>query len=323
MTAAVSVEPRRLPDNLTVTAVVCVYTEDRWDQILDALASLREQTRPPDDVLVVVDNNDVLLHRLRQEQVTAIPNRHTKGLSGGRNTALETAQSDLVAFLDDDARAAGDWLETLLAHMAPDVLGVGSQVIPVWAAGRPSWWPREFDWVVGCSHVGLPREMSVVRNPSGGAMILRRSLYAEAGPYRSDLGRIGSRLLGCEETEFCLRAAAAVGGHFLYEPATSIAHHVPRERATFRYFRRRCHGEGMSKAVVARCAPQAASSALATERSYLTRTLPRAVGRGLADVARRDASGLARAGAVVVGVVWAAAGYLRGRLVIDPSGAGR
>jgi UDP-glucose 4-epimerase len=31
------------------------------------------------------------------------------------------------------------------------VLGVGGQVVPVWQAGRPGWFPPEFDWVVGYS----------------------------------------------------------------------------------------------------------------------------------------------------------------------------
>lgn len=46
-----------------VSAVVCVYTEDRWDWIVEAVASLRRQTAPPYEIIVVVDHNPALLQR--------------------------------------------------------------------------------------------------------------------------------------------------------------------------------------------------------------------------------------------------------------------
>ena len=50
---------------------------------------------------------------------------------------------------------------------------------------------------------------------------------------------------------------------------------MPAERAGWRYLLRRCWAEGLSKAHVSALAGR--SAALASERNYATRTLPRAV----------------------------------------------
>lgn len=306
--------PLRRPAPSAVTAVVCVYTEQRWDRILMALASLEDQTLPPDEVLVVVDHNPALLERLCAERpgIRVVPSQHRPGLSGGRNTALELATGELVAFLDDDACAAPDWLERLVPLMTEGVLGVGSRVDPEWETRRPRWWPAEFDWVVGCTYRGMARQRTVVRNPSGGAMVLRRELRDTVGLYRTDLGRVGDRPLGCEETEYCLRATTATGGVFLYEPAAFITHLVPRARCTWSYFINRCFNEGLSKSIVARSAQ--AGTPLATEQCYVTRVLRKGVVAGLADFAGFDGAGLLRAANIVLGLGSASLGFLLGRL---------
>jgi hypothetical protein len=55
-------------------------------------------------------------------------------------------------------------------------------------------------------------------------------------------------------------------------------------------------------------------AALASERSYVTRTLPGGVLRGLRDGLRGDVAGLLRASAIATGLTMTVAGYLRGRL---------
>ncbi len=55
--------------------------------------------------------------------------------------------------------------------------------------------------------------------------------------------------------------------------------------------------------------------ALASERAYTLRTLPRGVARGLGDAfLNGDRSGLARAGAIIVGFTATGLGYLAGRI---------
>jgi GT2 family glycosyltransferase len=298
-------------DDLRLSVVLCAYTLERWSDIEQAVASLQRQTVPPTQVVLVADHNDELLHRARATfpGVTCVPNTGPRGLSGARNSGVATAVGDVVAFLDDDAAAEPDWVERLLdAFGEDDVIGVGGGVLPDWRAPRPPWFPDEFLWVVGCSYEGLPRTRAEVRNPIGANMAFRRDVFADAGGFDTDIGRLGKDAAGCEETEFAIRARRArAGSRVLVEPAARCHHHVPADRVTRRYFRRRCRAEGRSKAVVSRLA--GAESALSTERVYVRRTLPAGVVRGLGDLVRGDRSGAARSWAIVEGVLLTASSY--------------
>ena len=46
-----------------ISVVICAYTEDRWDDLVAAVASVRHQTVPPHEIVVVIDYNPALLAR--------------------------------------------------------------------------------------------------------------------------------------------------------------------------------------------------------------------------------------------------------------------
>lgn len=80
------------------SVVVCVYTEERWDDILEAVASVGSQSLPAEETLVVVDHNPALLSRLADEYrgspgVRVLANAGPRGLSAGRNTGVAAARA--------------------------------------------------------------------------------------------------------------------------------------------------------------------------------------------------------------------------------------
>lgn len=298
----------------TVSVVVCAFTEERWDDLSRAVSSLHQQTEPAYEIIVVIDHCPALYQRARRELpgVTVVENRFQQGLSGGRNTGVARAQGDVVAFLDDDAAADPDWIAVIAdCYIDPSVVGAGGLVRPAWDVGRPSWFPAELDWVVGCSYRGLPGSSAPVRNFIGANMCFRREAIEGAGGFSAALGRVGALPLGCEETELCIRLSQRYpGSALIYEPAAAVSHRVRRHRATWAYLWSRCYAEGRSKAAVASMA--GARRALASERSYLRTTIPRGVGRSLAGAARGRLSGLLTAFALVSAVLVTATGYLAG-----------
>jgi GT2 family glycosyltransferase len=303
--------------SIRASVVVCVYTENRLSQIRAALDSIARQTMPPWQVIVVADHNPALCDRLAAEypDLEVIPSKFEKGLSGARNTGIERAAGDVVVFLDDDARAQVQWLETLLASYDDEsVLGVGGLVLADWSSpGRPAWLPEEFLWVVGCSYRGQPEVKTEVRNPIGANMSFRRSAFDQAGLFNSSVGRTfaSARPLGCEETEFSIRLRRlSPGGRIIYEPQAVVYHHVDQSRATWRYFLGRCRAEGCSKARVSRLS--GASAALSSERDYVTHAIIRAVRRELIDVFRSGRkNSMMRLAALSMGTLSAAAGYIK------------
>jgi GT2 family glycosyltransferase len=299
----------------TVSVVTCAYTDRRWDALVDAVASAQKQDPRPCEVVVVIDHNQDLLRRAMRELQGArvFANEGSRGLSGARNTGFRHAQGEIVAFLDDDARAQPDWLRALVqAFEDPAVIGVGGVAVPTWESPAPSWIPAEFLWVVGCSYRGLPSTSAEIRNPIGANMAFRRTVLERVGGFTDGIGRVGRTPLGCEETELSIRARTATGGRIIQVPDAQVEHRVSAERTRWRYFRRRCWAEGLSKAVVSRNV--GGNSALQSERTYVMRTLPTGVWRGLADISRGDRAGLARSAAIVTGLTITTAGYLWGLL---------
>ncbi|MFI7635600.1 glycosyltransferase family 2 protein [Nonomuraea sp. NPDC049400] len=304
---------------MNTSVVICVYTEERWEDIRQAVESVESQTRPAHELILVVDHNPDLHLKLKRAYPRAIvvDNTHEQGLSGGKNTGVATANGEIVAFLDDDAVADEGWLEALEeGFQVPGVVGVGGRTDPLWASGRrPRWFPDEFDWTVGCTYRGMPAVRAPIRNVMGGNAAFLRDVVSEVGGFHSGIGRSvqgrKSRPLGCEETEFCIRLSQRKPGSvMLFEPRAVIGHKVSRQRERFAYFRSRCYAEGLSKALVTQ--EVGTQDGLASERAHALRTLPLGALRGVREALRGDLGGLGRAAAIVVGLAWTTWGYVVG-----------
>ena len=304
---------------MNISVVVCVYTEDRWEDIRQAVESVDAQRRPAHELIIVVDYNPDLHRKLQQAypQAIVVENTHAKGLSGGKNTGADIATGDIVAYLDDDAIADPGWLEAFAeGFQDASVVGVGGKTNPLWASGRrPRWFPYEFDWTVGASYRGMPSTRTPIRNVMGGNAAFRRGVVAEIGGFSSGIGRSvqgrKSRPLGCEETEFCIRLSQRKpGAVMLFEPGAAIGHKVSKQRETFAYFRSRCYAEGLSKALVTQSV--GSQDGLASERAHALKALPLGALRGVGEALRGDVGGLARAGAIVIGLAWTTWGYIVG-----------
>ncbi len=306
-----------------VSVVICVFTRDRLDDIRAAVASVRAQSLPAHELIVVVDHNRDLFEELSAELPSAgdgprtivVPNAGPRGLSGGKNTAVSIASGDVIAFLDDDAIAEPGWLKYLFDSYSSDrVAGVGGLTRPNWDSSRPRWFPAEFDWVLGCNYLGMPQPGQPVRNLLGGNASFRREVFDLAGGFTSGVGRSSGRLpLGCEETEFCIRVGQlAPDAVLVVDDRAVIWHRVKDDRTTLRYFLRRCYAEGISKAAVSKRVGSA--DGLAAERRQAFATLPAGVARGLAGPFRGDHAGPGRAAAIVTGLAATVAGYVIGRL---------
>lgn len=298
---------------LTVSVVICGYTEERFNDIAAAIASMQEQTREPLEVLISIDHNEALYRRAMDTfadpdgdtgcRVRVMRNSEPQGLSGARNTALRVCRGEVVAFLDDDAVAEPTWLAELLAPLEADerVMVVGGWTVPAWETSRPRWWPAEFDWVVGCAYHGMPTVPTEVRNAFGGNGAWRASVFKLVGDFTSGIGRKGTDATGGEETELQIRLHQAMSAaRVIHQPSAVIHHRVPAVRSRWAYFQRRCRAEGRSKALISGLV--GAGDALSSERTYVRSVLPRGVLHGLRDVLRGEFSGLGRAAAIIGGV---------------------
>jgi glycosyltransferase involved in cell wall biosynthesis len=307
----------------TVSVVVSTYDEQRWGHLVACVESLQGQTATTAELIVVVDHNPSLLRRA-QEQFPAlrvIDNDRPRGLAGARNAGVAVSTADVVAFIDDDARAEPDWLEQLLTCFdAAETVGAGGALIPDWEDGRPSWVPTEFYWVFGCSYTGLPEERAPVRNPIGANMAARAAVLREVGGFREG-GEVDSprelRARGMvraagnvpDDTDLAIRVKQRIADAiWLYQPAARVLHSVPTARTSLGYFLRRSFEEGVGKASLGRLVGTDAS--LASERGYVSKVLPRAIARESGRLLRGDGAAALRILAIVAGTGAAGIGYL-------------
>jgi GT2 family glycosyltransferase len=318
-TASTEAEPAgsaRQAAFLPVSIVVCAYTERRWEQIRAAIQSCLSQIPAPQQVLLVIDHNPELAARARRElvDVTVVESDDVQGLSGARNTGLRAATEPVTVFLDDDAEARPGWLAALVEpYNQPGVVATGGGVLPRWPGPRPTWMPPTFDWVVGCSYLGMPESTGVIRNPIGANMSMRTGLARDVGGFDTSVGRVGRKPRGCEETELSIRLTAArPGSCVLYIPAAEVDHHVAPERISIRYFLSRCWNEGLSKAAVVQLA--GSGPGLERERRHAAAVIPAALVKDLARVVTGDFAALQRTFVALSGLSAAVAGYLTGRL---------
>lgn len=313
---------------LDVSVVICAYNEERWDELVAAVQSVKRQTLRPRDIIVVIDHNRGLLDRARKhlQGIFVAENGGELGASAARNSGVAATRGTIIAFIDDDAEAEPEWLESLVHHYEDDrIFGVGGALDPAWVENRPGWFPEEFNWVLGCTYKGMPESTAPVRNLIAANMSLRRGVFEDLRGFRSGFGNMKAlrrsklsflhSFAGDEETELCIRALRRwPQGTWLYDPNARVRHRVPAGRATLKYFLSRCYDEGLGKARLVQLT--GTHSGLASERTYASHVLPNGIARAFADLFfRHDLSGLGRALAIASGLAVTTLGYLVGATI--------
>jgi glycosyltransferase involved in cell wall biosynthesis len=93
--------PRSFPANLRISAIVPCY--NRAAYLEEALASIRTQTRPLHEVIVIDDGStDGSAEVAERSGVTVIRHGNNRGSGAARNTGWRAATGDAIAWLDDD-----------------------------------------------------------------------------------------------------------------------------------------------------------------------------------------------------------------------------
>jgi glycosyltransferase involved in cell wall biosynthesis len=233
---------------------VVIPTRDRRELVLACVASVLAQTRRPDEILVVDNGSrDGTLDALRRLEGIKVLREPRPGVSHARNRGIESARGELVAFIDDDAAAAPDWLERLAACVeSTGALGAGGPAEPVWEVPPPSWLsasPKALS-AIGAFSLGAARRP--LSGPHdfliGTNCAFRRSVF-EAGHRFLYIGP-GRPGFGLEDVEFSSRIGRL--GPVLYEPAARVFHRIPGRKLSLAHLAACSFDNGRKKAAVGR-----------------------------------------------------------------------
>jgi len=238
---------------MEVSVVVCAYSMKRYDDVCEAIESILSQTYDNIDVILVIDGNEELFGRLQsefanQEAVTIQCNEKNRGLSYSRTRGIDLASGSVIAFLDDDAIAHPDWIEQLLhGYNETDAIAVGGRMMPKWVAGKPSYLPEEFNWLVGANYEPRLDDWTEVRNTLGSNMSFRREVFEETGGFDEQMGLQCDSQVQSEETELAMRMYDTFGQGMLYNPDAIVEHKIFQYRTKIMWLCRRAFWQGYSK----------------------------------------------------------------------------
>jgi glycosyltransferase involved in cell wall biosynthesis len=266
------------------SVVICTYSMDRYGPFSEAVDSVLSQTHDPVEVVLVVDGNDTVFERVREDYgdcdgVVLHCNDQNRGISYSRTKGAELASGEVVAFIDDDATADPDWVATLVdAYETTDAIAVGGDVRPDWQTDRPVFFPAEFYWLVGCVEPGFAEDGEEVRNVYGSNISYRREEFLAVGGYDPNTGRKGDRHLQAHEAPVGIRLLDEYGKGMLFVEDAVVHHKLFDYRGEFRWLVARSFWQGYSKRVMDLLYPDAPDSKGAYLRRLLTGFIPQRVG---------------------------------------------
>lgn len=241
---------------------VILPTKDRGPAIDRTMDALLAQSLPRGDYEVAVVDNASSPENARalvawteaHPDVLRYVHEAEPGLNHARNAGVRAARGPVVAFLDDDAVPAPDWLEQLLAvfDARPQTWAVGGRIVSEFTSAPPAWLDDRL--AVFLSDFDRGEELQVLRYddyPRGANMAFRRAAFDAVGVFAPCLDRRGDLLLSNGDIEMCYRVEQA-GHEVVYAPRASVQHLIRGDRLSPSWFASRAYWQGRSQALFER-----------------------------------------------------------------------
>lgn len=241
-----------------LSVIICTFNGAK--RITPTLKSLAEQTldKRRFEVLIIdngsTDNGEEIVKNFIKEFDLTLRYFYEEhiGKSHALNRGIQESRGDSLAFIDDDAIADKHWLfhlETAFESMQPSC--IGGKVIPVWHGKCPNWfWGKMKNFVPILDLGDKVRLFTPPANfPCGTNMAVRREITEKVGLFDVNLGHVAGKLVGSEETDYCMRIQQEKG-NLLYYPFAVVYHPFDRRQLTKAYLRRRCFTQGTATAYI-------------------------------------------------------------------------
>jgi len=214
------------------SVVICSY--NRREHVVASVESALAQTLSADLYeVIVVDNCST---DGTAGAIGALVDQHHNlryiyearlGLGTARNTGWHAAHGTYVAFLDDDARAEKNWLETaqgLIAQNPVNLRCVGGPIHAFYTSPEPDWWLDSYEVR---TRGDVQRHLRQGESFSGSNMIWSRETLHLYGGFDESAGMKGIQLGMGEETALFRHVwEGEESPVFLYSPDLRVYHWV-------------------------------------------------------------------------------------------------
>jgi hypothetical protein len=218
---------------------VCICTHDRPRYVRGCLDGLRRQTAPRDRFAILLVDS---------------------GSSPAAAAELAwAARTPFIAYIDDDAIPANDWVENILTAIAqpgrPPAL-IGGRILPEWEAPLPSWWPGSLLGVLSIiQHEGhgeyrteaVPQGLE----PYAANIVVHVLSLLAAGGFGGSIGRYGQSLLSDEEVQLAWMLQDA-GYSVRYDSRITVYRQIQARRLEPEWLLSRLYWQGASTVLTRR-----------------------------------------------------------------------
>lgn len=249
-----------MPPGRKVLVTACICTHDRTGYLRHCLGSLRHQSVGLEGFeIVVVDSSSPPAAAAEMRRLVAeLPDARLirleeTGISLARNAGALAARGAYIAYIDDDALAAPDWIEQIIAvvreqPVPPAVLS--GRALPVWEAPLPAWWPGNLRGILTITEWEGRGEYRTAEVPAGlgpfGAnLIVERAAMLAASGFAEDLGRRGGLLLSDEDVHLAWKLQDS-GRSARHDSRITVHHCIQAPRLTVAWMLRRLYWQGAS-----------------------------------------------------------------------------
>jgi glycosyltransferase involved in cell wall biosynthesis len=234
-----------------ISVAVCTY--NRADVLPKCLESLVNQTVDKElfEVLIIDNNStdgtkEIATDFCKENLNFRYIFEEKQGLSHARNRAVDEAKGKYIAYIDDDAIADKEWLQSIFdcfSQTNADVVG-GPVFHFVNAEKQPIFYNKE--WFSFNPGNERKRMMPPGFNFGflGGNTCFKKSLFDEFGKYLTELGMVGGKQRMGEDSEMGYRLLKA-GKVFYYEPKMKIDHQLRLKNVTLKGILKRSYDTGI------------------------------------------------------------------------------
>ena len=232
--------PKRV-DWPSTSVIVCTYNGSAT--LRECLEGIQELDYPDYEAIVVDDGSTDATAAIAEEYDVRLIRTENRGLSAARNSGLEAATGEIVAYIDDDARPDRHWLRYIAAALAgTSHAGVGGPNVAPPAQGLVS-------ECVGATPGGPIHVLLSDREAEhipGCNMAFRRSALEEIGGFDPQFHVAG------DDVDICWRLRDA-GWTLGFSPGAMVWH---RRRSSIRAFLRQQRQYGRAEALLERKWPE-------------------------------------------------------------------
>ncbi|MCK4744842.1 glycosyltransferase family 2 protein [Candidatus Parcubacteria bacterium] len=219
-----------------ITVIICTYNRSKYLKL--CLQSLIEQTLSQNyfDIIVIDNNSNDDTKKITDKFLNILPFKYVfeknQGLSYARNRGIKESNTEYIAYIDDDAKANKNWLQTaykIIQEKNPAIFG--GPIYPYYESKKPKWFLDKYE-----TRKISEKGKYLTKNEflSGSNIFFKKNIFNKIGLFDNNLGMKGGKISIGEETKIQIIANKKEKKKY-YEPTLFVYHLVPKSKMTIKY----------------------------------------------------------------------------------------